>query len=330
MSHTRWFAEKMRENNIQLNLFDVGARNGILHLADLANFIHAYGFEPNPSEYKKLISSETDLLKSSGIKSPPYRSIKYFECALCNSVGSMDFYVTKGPGAAGLMPPDLNQLEKIQNKGRDFERKNYVADVFNTEEVITVETSTLDAFVKSQFLEYIDYLKIDVEGAEHEVLEGASGILPYTGVLFVEVCFIPFRKNQKLFSDVDVLLRKFGFELINYQIDQSQIGYKHLFNPTHFVPQGYADQRAQPLSADAVYVNTTLESHDRLLGQAAVLASMGYTDEALHILLKKIGYPGSAVEFLRSPNLGRGTGEKLRFKGYNLIERMIDCLGKFT
>ena len=43
------------------------------------------------------------------------------------------------------------------------------------------------------------------------------------GVIRVEVCFIPFRKDQKLFSDVDVLLRPYDFDLLRYEIDPHQI-----------------------------------------------------------------------------------------------------------
>ena len=324
-----WLINECRSKDVIINLFDVGARNGILHLSELAEIVDAFGFEPNPVEFQKLINGATDLKTSGGIESPSYRRIQYFELALCDQIGTTDFYVTAGP-TAGLSPPNMERLNAIRNKGGSSEFKNYAADVFTTEKVISVETSTLDEFVKNKRVDSVDYLKIDVEGAEFEVLKGASGLLPEMGVLFIEVCFFPFRKNQKLFSDIDVFLRQFGFELVNYQIVQSQIGYKQLANPTHPVPAVFADLRGQPLSADAVYINTSLPSKDRLLAQAAVMASMGYTDEALYILKEKLGYPSADLEFLRQPSFGLGRGELLRFQGYKLIDKLIDVLGKIA
>ena len=44
-------------------------------------------------------------------------------------------------------------------------------------EPFTAEITTLDEFCSEQSLQQIDFLKIDVEGAEHRVVKGARGMI---------------------------------------------------------------------------------------------------------------------------------------------------------
>ena len=46
--------------NKNINVVDVGARNGMTLLGDFSQYCNFYGFEPNPEEYKKLITDRTD------------------------------------------------------------------------------------------------------------------------------------------------------------------------------------------------------------------------------------------------------------------------------
>jgi FkbM family methyltransferase len=58
-----------------------------------------------------------------------------------------------------------------------------------------------------------DYLKLDVQGAELMVLQGAVEMLRSVLVLHTEVEFIPMYREQPLFADVDAFLRAQGFIL---------------------------------------------------------------------------------------------------------------------
>ena len=165
----------LRERAQTLVLVDVGARNGPRHLEDLAEDVDVYAFEPNPEEYKKLVEGTTDAAKL-GMPQSPYKSVRYFPYALGNVDGQADFHVTPGPGACGLLEPDLERLREIVWKGRRYER-NFGDDIFAGARTISVETKRLDAFAREQALPPIDLLKVDVEGSEYEVLEGAGDVL---------------------------------------------------------------------------------------------------------------------------------------------------------
>jgi FkbM family methyltransferase len=58
---------------------------------------------------------------------------------------------------------------------------------------------------------HADYLKLDAQGAEADVLRGALRVLEDTLVVYTEVEFIPLYRDQPLFADVDALLRAHGF-----------------------------------------------------------------------------------------------------------------------
>lgn len=320
----------LRKEQITITFVDVGSRNGVLQLADLAPFIEAYGFEPNPAEYAKLLTGSTDAYQIAGIKPPAYRKLEYSPYAIADRSGRATFYVTPGPGACGLLEPDIERLREIIWKGRRYQ-KNFGDDIFASYQTIDVDVRTIDAWAADKQVDYIDYLKIDVEGSEWEVLSGARSILARTGVVKVETCFIPFRKGQRLFSDVDLVLREFGFDLLRYEIEQSQIGYKKRVAPVQGLPQGYADPYGQPLSCDAVYVNRTLRDRQRIIAAAAVLIDKNYIDEALYMLETKVNLDNPALlGILREYDSGVTTGWWLRGVAYQWVDKFLTAAGRVT
>lgn len=122
---------------------DVGANKGVYAhlLANLASHVHA--FEPNPKAYRWL----TRALPSNVTPHP---------LALSNTDGSADLYLPRrGKGFS-------NQLGSLS----DMKSKTPHATV-------SVETRTLESCAFSN----VGFIKIDVEGFEMQVLEGARGTI---------------------------------------------------------------------------------------------------------------------------------------------------------
>ena len=60
------FEKKIKKFSLNLNVVDVGARNGMFLLPEeYSKLSHLIGFEPNKIEYEKLSKSKMDSLKSS-------------------------------------------------------------------------------------------------------------------------------------------------------------------------------------------------------------------------------------------------------------------------
>ena len=100
-----------------------------------------YAFEPLPGFYEKLTVSF------------PFPQVKVFNLALSNQKGVTTFnHVISNPAYSGLYK-------------RKYDRPN------ETECTISVSTDLLDNIVEEN--DHIDFIKIDVEGAELQVLQGA-------------------------------------------------------------------------------------------------------------------------------------------------------------
>lgn len=80
---------------------------------------------------------------------------------------------------------------------------------------IDVATDTIDNICSSYDISEIDILKIDVEGAETRVLNGAAQMLSRRAVkaIFIEVYFTPTYKDMPLFAALDAKLKSSGFYL---------------------------------------------------------------------------------------------------------------------
>jgi hypothetical protein len=77
----------------------------------------------------------------------------------------------------------------------------------------TVRITTLDTWLSESSLEAVHVLKLDTQGSELGVLEGAQQALGDVRVLEIEVELNPIYAGQPLFGDVDHFLRDRGFVL---------------------------------------------------------------------------------------------------------------------
>jgi FkbM family methyltransferase len=114
-----------------------------------------------------------------------------------------------------------------------------------------------------------DFLKLDVQGAELDVLLGAPITLSHTLVVHTEVEFVPLYRHQPLFAEVDQELRRRGFYFHRFQRMSGRPMKPLLRNNDPVLSMG------QALWADAVYVQDPLRLHERtpeaLLKLAAIM-----------------------------------------------------------
>jgi FkbM family methyltransferase len=70
---------------------------------------------------------------------------------------------------------------------------------------------TIDEIVRSKGLEAPNFLKLDVQGYELEVLKGAENTLPQISVVLAELNLIDIHKNAPLLDEVILYMRSKGF-----------------------------------------------------------------------------------------------------------------------
>lgn len=84
-----------------------------------------------------------------------------------------------------------------------------------TDQEISVPVKTLDSLVKKHGLEPPFLLKVDVEGAELDVLKGASETLSRCGCVILEASVYPKFKDGPDIGDLVCYMRDQGFKLID-------------------------------------------------------------------------------------------------------------------
>lgn len=171
---------------------DVGARWGISEpWKSYRNIIDVVSFEPDPEEFESLREKN-----SASDKIYPYALYKKDETILLN--------LTKSRGCSSIYVPN----DEFLNNYPDYAR-------FTIEKKISARATTLDNLNKCGSLSHLDFIKLDVQGAELDILQGGEKFLKENIIgMEVEVEFHQMYKGQPLFSDIDPFVRnQLGLEL---------------------------------------------------------------------------------------------------------------------
>lgn len=169
---------------------DIGAKGGFEEYWDLySDQIRLLGFEPNTAEYKKLAEK-----KETGRR--------YFPTALSNKKGHRILRVYELAAATSFLKPNFQFLNRLPS-----------SESFNLKKKISVPTDTLDSIARSANLGAVDFIKLDTQGTELEILWGAKRTLRSMLGLTVECAFNHFYEKETTFNDVDRFLKSLGFSL---------------------------------------------------------------------------------------------------------------------
>lgn len=179
-------------------LADVGSRGEIEEpWASLSeNAIRVIGFEPDESECNRL-----NRLHSS--------NRTYLPVALWSFEGKVDVRVANVPSCSSVYPPNFELIKK-------YDEKYWKPRI--TERLVMVNCTTLDKVLAGRKLD-CDFLKIDTQGAEYEILQGAVASLKSKifGVL-VETWTSEVHWGQHLTGDILSIMSGIGFSLFDVNI----------------------------------------------------------------------------------------------------------------
>jgi FkbM family methyltransferase len=91
----------------------------------------------------------------------------------------------------------------------------------STDTTIKVRACTLDRFCAEQSITHIDLLKVDTEGADLLVLQGAKGMLAQgcVDVIMTEVLFVPLYERQATVDEIAAFLASHGFRVFNLYVE---------------------------------------------------------------------------------------------------------------
>ncbi len=215
---------------------------------------HFIGFEPD--------AAACELLRRSA---PAHHS--YCPVAVGAREETRPLYITREPACSSLLPPNRDFFGQFLDCGSQIE----------VVEERPVQTVSLNNYLPQVGVTTVDFLELDTQGTELDILLGADRWLASTVVgVKAEVEFSPIYQGQPLFSQVDEYLRSFGFIVF----DLSRSRYRRSTMPRTLRTRG------QLLWGDALYLRDyrQLASPEQLLKLCALSAALGFHDYAVEIL----------------------------------------------
>jgi len=171
---------------------DVGARWGFATVWDpLGDRCLLLGFEPDEAECERL----TELNRTR-------RWMRFIPVALGARRGLATLYLTKSSASSSLYPPSGPAIAR--HPGLDVQTQVGTA---------TIEVTTMDEWCAEEGIERVDFIKVDTQGSELDILSGASATLDGVRAVEAEVEFNELYEGAPLFPAVDRFLRDRGFVL---------------------------------------------------------------------------------------------------------------------
>lgn len=278
-----------------LGVIDIGSRGRVHPVFDeVAPLVHAVGFEPDLEECRRLNES----VGAAG----PYRSLAFLPFGLGREDGHQTLHLCRSRGTSSLLRPNRTFLDRFPDPSR-----------FVVEREVSVPVCALDGVVSDPAIrlpERIDFVKVDTQGSELDVLLGARKTLcDQVVAVEVEVEFNPLYESAALFRDVDAYLAGCGFTLFKLR------RLEWVRQPFAARPERSA---GQVVFGDALYLRDPVDPrtcwvpHDRHQAESLVLLALLYD---LHDFAWEVAGAPALAGLIDMAGVRRYIGERCRRMG---------------
>lgn len=145
---------------------------------------HVFAFEPHPIYFQRL---------KENVQLNQFTNVTLERLGIFNKNGSSTFY--EAQFGSSIIKSQVVAMTKIKPKE------------------ITIQTTTLDAYIKSKNIRHVSLIKIDVEGAEMSVIKGGNRLLQSKNApdLVVEVFDIQLRRGGSSEAKLLSYLKRLGY-----------------------------------------------------------------------------------------------------------------------
>ena len=177
-----------------VSLVDIGAAGGLQdRWKPFSSFVDLVAVEPDPRAKDSIEKLESTTL----------RSLHRVNSTLASTAREIDFYLCKHPRQSSVLMPNSKHFSKY-NDGHKW----------NVEKVEQMSAITLDSALASKIQP--DFMKLDTQGSELDILHGATATLQNCLGVEVEVEFREIYQSQPLFGDVSKFLLNNEFDFIDF------------------------------------------------------------------------------------------------------------------
>ena len=264
---------KLILGNCTFNYIDLGSRGGLSdEWAKVGNVINVVLFEPEPKEAAELqISAPNNTI--------------VIPKAVWDCQGEVSFHSTRNPSYSSVLKPDTKVLDGTYYYCRNF---------YEIEDKSQINVDVLEDVLIEHGVEQIDFLKIDIQGAENYIFNSLRNWKSITGV-HTEAYSAKLYENGADISTTLHQLYQNNFQLYDIQtiakspmveIDGKLISSKELLNARP--KSGY---KARSMVYDMLLFTDNLESlsrndQDFLRRMIFVYCVYEYFDHALYLAVK--------------------------------------------
>lgn len=269
---------------------DVGADGGVRDWGGLAALCEIHAFEPRQNSFEELQESQTGISRT---------SLNIHHTGLARTTGRHRLYVTRIPQASSLRKP----------KPASFLLKRWRQDGgLDVAQEIEIDCITLERFVQEQKLSYVDFLKLDTQGSELDILRGGGDFLRKISIIKCEVEFVQLYEGQPLFDEVVGTLATYGFRFFAFE-EGAEVYGKRIWSDCMFIQSKFTDQA-------------------RMMRAAAILIHIGYYEEALWLMTDH-GVPEEIHQRLVNARIEDITPTRVKlFKGFRgSVRKLFKTVG---
>jgi FkbM family methyltransferase len=221
-----------------------------------------------PASSIAAVELESKLCDELNLKAP--ERVRYYATAIGRTEERRAIYETAHPMCTSLYRTDERYVDLYHG-----------LDVMRVKNIAEVSTVSLDKFVSDNRLGSIDFLKIDIQGAELDVFLGGAQTMREMLLVVTEVEFVPLYLKQPLFGDVAACMRDNGMMFHKFLGMEGRVMKPLKQNGSKHYP-------AQYMWSDAIFMRDLFDlqalSIERLLKLAVLLDIYNSRDAALHVL----------------------------------------------
>lgn len=240
--------------NNPLIYVDVGASGGIhKRWYQFGSGVKSILFEPDKKEFEKLASNESE-------------NAIIVNSALAEKSKKVDFHICNRQEVSSIYKPNRNLLERYENPER-----------FHIQRTISLEANSIDNLLPKEGIHEIDFIKIDTQGSELDILKGANNYFGNLIGLEVEVEFVELYQGQPLFTEVNSFVESKGFSLIDLR--------RYYWRRKE---GGFIGRKGQLIFADALYFREPENlaslvdlTQEKIMRAIHVYLAYGYDDFAI-------------------------------------------------
>lgn len=175
----------------ETTITDIGAADGLFWkwtILARSGIVNGVGFEPDEFEVGKLNAL--------------YPFVNFIPNAIGGKKGKTSFHIAENMPCSSLRAPDMDVLGRFP-----------IRSCFATKRKFEIEVDTLENSLKNHNIPKIDFLKVDVQGAENDILKGAGKMLDNILAIELETHILALYHGESVLWELIDMLAKKGFRV---------------------------------------------------------------------------------------------------------------------